>query len=95
MIKEITDGMGNIKNPERSLEMFKRTTRDYEFNKALPNNGPSPHPNQFSPKLGFVLPKAPQMPAYNQTVTSPRRNRNDKHEGEHNLYGKSPNCSKC
>ena len=64
MIKEITDGMGNVKNPERPLDFFKRTTRDYEFNKALPNNGPSPHPNQFSPKLGFVLPKAPQMPAY-------------------------------
>lgn len=54
MIKEITDGMGNVKNHDRTYEMFKRTTRDYEFNKVLPNNGPSPHPNQFSPKLGFV-----------------------------------------
>lgn len=59
IIKEITDGMGNVKNPERSLEMFKRTTREYEFIRALPNNGPSPHPNQFSPKLGFVKPNPP------------------------------------
>lgn len=32
IIKEITDGVGNVKNPNRSLETFKRTTRDYQVN---------------------------------------------------------------
>ena len=35
------------------------------------------------------------MPAYNKTITSPRLNQIDKHEGEHNLLGRNGNCSKC
>lgn len=53
-IKEIKDGIGNVKDRKRGLSTFIRTTRDYEVNLSLPNNGPSPHPNKFSPSFKFI-----------------------------------------
>jgi hypothetical protein len=44
MLKEITDGMGNV-DTRRVNSTFLRTNRDYEMTRALPDNGPSPHPN--------------------------------------------------
>ena len=71
MIKEISDGMGNI-NFRKIDSTFSRTNREYEFKKALPNNGPSPHPNQFSPKFNLVQTLSPRPPNLDVGKNLPR-----------------------
>lgn len=107
MIKEIT-GLGNV-DLRKTDSTFLRTDRNYEFKRSLPNNGPSPHPNQFSPKYSLVHSQSPRPIAQGKSnlprfrdkeyigedgvrVRNPRQ---DKHEGEHTLYGKNPNCKTC
>lgn len=98
--------MGNVKKQPAAMDIFKRTDREYEFKKALPNNGPSPHCNQFSPKIHFVKPLAPRLaesslPRFvdrDYVVGMKKKLKNprlDLHEGEHNIYGKNPNCNQC
>jgi hypothetical protein len=89
------------------MSTFVRTTRDYEFERALPNNGPSPSPIKFSPSYKFVHTNSPfftnsDQPRFalnheiikemKQKVKNPRF---DEHEGEHLLSGKKPNCKTC
>lgn len=98
--------MGSVKKGAAAMDIFKRTDRDYEFKKAQPSNGPSPHCNQFSPKVHFVKPLAPRLadshlPRFldrehsvkiQKILKNPRL---DLHEGEHNIYGKNPKCKQC
>ena len=108
MIKEIMDGVGTI-DLKKVNSTFLRTNREYEFKRSLPSNGPSPHPNQFSPNFSLVHSQSPRpidqaksnMPRFKEKeyigengvrVKNPRQ---DNHEGEHNLYGKNPNCKTC
>jgi hypothetical protein len=109
VVKQIKDGVGNVENLPRGVSMFLRTTREKEFNLALPNNGPSPHPNKFSPKFDLVhsnaafvyLPQSdqPRFALAKDTIRDLKRKVNnprfDEHEGEHILSGRNPNCQTC
>lgn len=109
VVKAIKDGVGNVENLPRGGSMFLRTTREREFNLALPNNGPSPHPNKFSPKFDLVHSKAafvvlpqsdqPRFALDPETINERKRQlknpRFDEHEGEHILSGRNPNCKTC
>ena len=62
VIKEIQDSLSNpINNVPRSYSCFNRTTREYEFTRAIPDNGPSPGPNKFTPHYTLVFKKSPLL----------------------------------
>jgi hypothetical protein len=105
IIKEITDGLGNI-DTRRVNSTFLRTNREYEMLKTLPDNGPSPIPQKFSPKFHLVHSQSPRpwnsgqprfvdkeyLDKLRKELKNPRV---DLHEGEHSLFGKNPKCKTC
>jgi len=53
-----------VRDQSRSNAAFKSTTKDYEFDRVLPNNGPSPTSVQFNPKFDSVHTSSPRFVDY-------------------------------
>ena len=75
------------------------TSRDYEWNRRLPNNGPPPSPTKFRPSYTLIHSNSPKMfqstvarfPNDPETISNIKEKlgnpRLDKDEGIHSIIG--------
>lgn len=106
VIQEMKGGMGEVS--KTTFQPFKNyTSREYEWKRRIPNNGPPPSPTKFRPSYALVQSSSPRFfnstqsrfPNDKETIVKTkeklRNPRLDIFEGEHNLIGEKPSCSTC